>query len=246
MINKFASLLILFFCSVTAFAQENQPIKKRGRPDIPGTFVVELGLNRAQQAPSDFKIGLWGSRTINFYYQYDIRILKSRFSFVPGIGLSLERYKFKNNNILSYANNTTDSVVLMTPTQAGITGVKRSQLITNYIEIPIEIKYSSKPDDPARSFKASIGGRIGYLYDSFTKVKYKENGEKKVYKDKQNFNLNSFRYGLYGKVGIGNFSVFTYYNISPLFKTGKGFRSNTAAGFNDFNTITVGISLASF
>ena len=47
----------------------------------------------------------WGSRTANIYYQYDFRILKSSFSFVPGIGFSLERYKFKDNYMVGYDAN---------------------------------------------------------------------------------------------------------------------------------------------
>jgi hypothetical protein len=37
--------------------------------------------------PNELKYGLWGSRTLNLYYQYDMRIGKSKFSFHPGVGL---------------------------------------------------------------------------------------------------------------------------------------------------------------
>jgi hypothetical protein len=82
------------------------------------------------------------------------------------------------------------------------------------------------------------------MYDAFTKVKYKEDGEVRKFKDNQNFNLNRFRYGVFAKIGIGNFSLFGYYNISPLFEEGKGIYEGNKA--NDFNTMTIGVSLASF
>src|SRR5690606_30868686 len=102
-----------------------------------------------------------------------------------------------------------------------------------------EIRYSTKPDDPARSFKISVGGRIGYMYDSFTKIKYKENSEVKQLKNKQDFNLTKFRYGLTARIGVGNFSLFGYYNLTPLFEEGKGLSDITTETSvkNDFSTL---------
>ncbi|HEY9048736.1 MAG TPA: outer membrane beta-barrel protein [Ohtaekwangia sp.] len=242
--RKFAALLFLSVLMIPAFGQEattTTTTKRTGRPDIPGTFVLELGVNRASGAPSNFKTGFWGSRTLNVYYQYEMRILKSNFSFVPGVGFSLERYKFTNKYTLDYNGST---LLMVSPAQAGRDGTKKSQLITNYFEVPVEICFRSNPEDPARSFKASVGGRVGYLFDSFTKIKYSENGEVKKLKDKQDFNLTKFRYGAYVKVGVGNFSVFGYYNMTNLFKTGKGPTQDSKV--TDFNTMTIGISLASF
>ena len=77
-----------------------------------------------------------------------------------------------------------------------------------------------------------------------TKIKFKDDGELKQIKDKQTFNLNRLRYGVSAKVGFGNFALFGYYNLSPLFKEGEGFHNMGRP--IDFNTFTVGISLASF
>lgn len=245
MIKKLAGIIILSGISFMALSQQKTSTKKTSaRPDIPGTFVVELGLNRDISGPSDFSIGLWGSRTVNVYYQYDFRILKSGFSFVPGIGLSLERYKFKNNYTLDYTTSTSGELTMVSPDDATVPDIRKSQLITNYVDVPVEIRYTLNPDDPSRSFKVAVGGRIGYLFDSFTKVKYKENSEVKKYKDKQDFNLTQFRYGLTGRIGFGNFSLFGYYNLTPLFEEGKGLKENNLS--NDFNTLTIGISLSSF
>lgn len=239
--NKLAAIAILIATTLSAAAQTNEA-PRRGQPNIPGAFVLELGINRALDAPSGFSTAFWGSRTVNFYYQYDIRILNSKFSFVPGIGLSFERFKFKNGATLGYDED--DSLKLFTPAETGLTGMRKSQLVTNYLEIPLELRFSTNPDDPNRSFKAAIGGRIGYLYDGFSKLKYREDGETKRLKDKQSWNLTKFRYGVYGKLGIGNFSLFGYYNLTPLFEEGKGPGEQNMV--TDFQTVTVGISLSSF
>jgi hypothetical protein len=246
---KSAAITLLVAFSLSAAAQVSEPgavsaypaQKKGTKPNIPGTFVLELGINSALNASSRFDLGLWGSRTVNIYYQYEVRILKSSFSFVPGIGLSLERFKFKNGATFAYDE---DSLKLMLPAETLMTGLKKTQLVTNYLDVPVEFRFTSNPDDPARSFKAAIGGRIGYMYDSFAKLKYKADGETKQLKDKQEWNLNRFRYGVYTKIGIGNFALFGYYNLTPLFKEGEGPGEKNVV--TDFQTVTVGISLSSF
>ena len=99
-----------------------------------------------------------------------------------------------------------------------------------------------------RSFKISFGGRIGYMYDSFTKIKYKEDTQVKKIKDKQEYNLSPLRYGLTARLGIGAFSLFGYYNLTPLFEEGEGISDISSSGAvkNNFSTLTIGVSLASF
>jgi len=96
------------------------------------------------------------------------------------------------------------------------------------------------PDDPGRSFKVSLGFKFGVLYDSFTKIKYRQDSETKKLKDKQNYNLNPIRYGVLFRIGAGSFSAFANYTLSPLFKDGEG---PDGAKINNF---TVGLTLAAF
>jgi hypothetical protein len=255
MINRLAGILLFSAISFTAISQTTTETKKTvARPDIPGAFTIELGLNRGLHAPDNFNIGLWGSRTINIYYQYEMRIMKSKFSFVPGIGLSLERFKLVENDLLSFAKVdgiytnpvlNFDSLVIYPPAVHKFPGLKKSQIVTNYVEVPLELRYTLNPDDPARSFKISIGGRVGYLYDEFNKLKYRQNGDTKQLKDKQNMNLNRFRYGVFAKLGFGSFSLFGYYNLSSMFESNNGIYYN-GQRYDDMNTLTAGISLSSF
>src|SRR5690606_26574953 len=249
---KVATLVLLFAFPLMSVAQISEPGAESAyagnrdgdQPDIPGTFAVELGVNRAMDGPDRFDLGFWGSRTLNVYYTYELRIAQSKFSLVPGIGLIIERFKFRNDATLGF-DDATSTVSLLLPSETAITGERKSQLITNYLDVPVEIRFSTSPSDPNRSFKVAVGGRIGYMYDAFAKMKYKVAGEPvKQYKDKQFFNLNRVRYGVSARVGIGNFSVFGYYNLTPLFKEGEGPAEDNAV--KDFKTFTVGISLFAF
>lgn len=247
----FFSTLLFVLLTSAAFAQY-ETVTKTKRPSIPGTFLVDLGINRALNAGSTWKQGLWGSRTVNVYYQYPIRFGRTKFSFNPGIGLSMERWKFTNGAMLmdtvelvSFPNgaaaaNQVEQYNLLSPERVYGSLARKSMFITNYLEMPIEFRFDTKPEDIARSFNVAIGGRVGLRMNSFTKVKYKDGGENIKVKDKQSFGLNDFRYGVYTRVGIGGFSWFAFYNLSEMFEKGKG-----PQGL-DINTLTVGISINGF
>lgn len=216
----------------TATPQPN----RRSLPDLPGSFVLEFGFNRTLDAADTFDIGFWGSRTVNVFYQLDKRIGDTKFSIHPGLGFSFERFKLVNN----YTLTSSVSETRLIPASDLYPGVKKSMLVTNYINVPVEIRFSTRPDDPSRSFRASVGGRVGYLYDSFTKIKYSQDGEVRSIKDKQNYNLRKLRYGAFFKIGIGNIGLITYYNLTPLFDDNEGPEQL------DMSTLTIGLSLSSF
>lgn len=234
-----AKFLVLFMLvGFTALAQESQKPKVY-RPDIPGNFLIDIGFNGVVDNPTNFGIGWFGSHSINLYYYYPIRLGKSKFSFTPGIGLGLDRFKFKKAYYVAdtlrdgafemVANFRKDSTVFK--------GLKKSFLGQQYLDVPLEFRFNANPDDLARTFWVAVGGRVGLLYNPYTKIKGKENGEKYVYKNKFNHGQSDFRYGPSLRVGIGNFNWFGFYNLSPLFAKDKGPDKTT------MTTFTVGISI---
>ncbi|MDZ4716399.1 MAG: hypothetical protein SH819_13120 [Cytophagales bacterium] len=242
MVLRSLAVLGLLCIGTLGFAQETEPVKKKTkRPDIPGAITVEFGFNfKNGVVPADFQKSWWGSRTVNFYYSYQIRLFKSPISFNPGIGLSLERFKFSNNFTLPFSPDADGTYPLVPATDIYPGTVQRSFIVNNFIEAPIEFRYDSKPDDIVRSLSVSLGMRFGLLYDSFTKVDYTHNGEDKSMKDKQWHGMNRYRQAIYGRVGYGGFGLSLYYNTTPLFAPGKG---PEATGMN---TITVTMSVTGF
>jgi hypothetical protein len=232
-IMKKLFLYVLASLALTTAAAQ-QAKKSAGRPNIPGTFLVEFGFNRALNASDTFDIGFFGSRTINLYYQYEIKLGKGKFSFNPGLGLGMERFKFKDSKTLAY--DASGDLQMEAP----LTGTTKSQLIANYLDAPIEFRFNANPYDPNRSFKAAVGFRPGLLISSHTKQKYEQDGDLMKLKDKRPWNLNNVRYGVYGRIGVGNFNAFGYYNLSTYFQERKGIQGN------DINVMTFGISLAGF
>ncbi len=213
-----------------------QKIRKRNaRPDIPGTLLIEFGLNILQDNAESMDVELLGSRTINFIYLYDIQIGSSKFSFLPGIGVGLDRYKFDEDITITRNADGTSSTVAV---PGG--GVKKSMLVTNYLEIPLEFRFHSNPNDKKRSFKLGLGFKAGLLFNAHTKIKQEIDGETTKVKVHDDFALNRFRYGVTGRIGIGGFNVFVYQNMNELFEDGKGPEATSTSN------LTVGVSFTGF
>jgi hypothetical protein len=161
----------------------------------------------------------------------------------------MERWKFTDGAVLIDTTELTGGLPsteqveqynLLSATRIYPKLAEKSMFITNYVEIPIEFRFDTKPEDIGRSFNVALGGRIGILYDAFTKVKYNDLGEVVKVKNKLNHGMNQIRYGVYGRVGIGSVSLFGFYNLSEMFETNKGPLGTT------MNSYTVGISVNGF
>jgi hypothetical protein len=240
MIKRFlfiAALLICFIGSVRG--QEKQ--KKAYKPDIPGFFMVDFGFNFSNGRPANFDNGFWGSRTLNLYYHYPIQIGNSKISYNPGAGFAFERFKLTNDYTLPPQPGSDGSYALITPGNFNSTwSINKSMIVANYFDLmPVEFRFDTNPKDMSRSFSVSLGGRVGVLFESHTKIKYSAPGVNghAIYKDKQEHGLNQFRYSAYTRIGFGNFNLFGYYNFSPYFATGKGPDQTT------MTTMTFGISI---
>src|SRR5699024_5290101 len=100
----------------------------------------------------------------------------------------LEKYRFDKDVTLASANGETAIVPLTEEWD-----VKNSKLAVNYFDIPLELRFHLNKDNFRKSFKIGVGGKVGVLFDSHTKIKYETEGDKKIIKSKEQFGLNRFR-----------------------------------------------------
>lgn len=188
-------------------------------PNLPGNLEVQLGANLLNNAPSTMDLNIWGSKNVNIYYHSQLQLGESHFTFNPGIGLGLEKYSFESNVTLGRV----DREVVIVDLNDGFSGeVKKTKLAANYIDIPLELQYHFNKEDLKKSFRISVGGKIGFLFNAHTKLKFKEDGDNRKTKEHDNFDLSRFRYGLQGKIGFGGFNLYYYHSLSELFKNNQG------------------------
>ena len=99
-------IIILTIVSGVAFAQSTDDVKK-GKPDIPGTLLMDVGFNILNDGPADMDLKFFGSKSVNLYYQYDIPFGDSKFSFHPGIGVGMDKYRFQDDVSLNHGPDLT-------------------------------------------------------------------------------------------------------------------------------------------
>ncbi len=254
---KYSILFLVFaFSSLAVSGQEATPKnnkatrttkliqEKAGRPDIPGDLMIEFGFNWVQEHSPGIGFNTLSSRTFNAYYLYEMNIGESAISFHPGIGIGTEKYAFEQDLTLGYGFDSLGNKEVQYAPLDSIYGIgtsyKKSQINPNYLDIPFEFRWRSRKYDPKSSLKVTLGGKVGFLFGSKTKVKYTEDGETKKTKQKEKFELNTIRYGAYAKIGYGGFSAYCYYSLSDLFIKDKGPMGTT------MYPLTFGFSLALF
>ena len=66
-------------------------------------------------------------------------------------------------------------------------------------------------------FRFGIGPYAAYRIDSWTKYRYREDGDKRKPKEKSNYYLNNFRYGARAQIGWKGIDLFVNYDLNELF-----------------------------
>lgn len=246
-------LLLSLFSCISLFTLANNGPRKRpfnpkdyfglkhvqARPDFPGTLRFDIGINLFQDNLPEMDLDAFGSIAFNIYYYFDKSIGNSHFSFNPGLGFGLDKYSFDKNVTLVNSGNNLIEVAQLADILPNA-DIKKSKLAANYFDIPVEFRFNSRKNDHSRGFKVAVGGKIGILMSSHTKIKYEEEGTTIKLQDKQDFNLNKFRYGAHARVGFGGFNLFFYYGLSELFDNNKGPQGTSVS------TMNFGISIAGF
>ena len=227
-------ILTLALLAITLQAQAQDPVTTNfktpigGRPNIPNDLSIEFGFNQLTNRPADIALNFFGSRTFNVFYQKPFKIFGEQSGFVlsPGIGIATNKFSFKDDeNLFRSSTLGAESSVLKDVSSVyGTTiDVKTNNMAANYLEVPVDLQYNVNKKDYSKSFRVSLGARVGYLYQANTKVSYDSptTGAVKI-KQSENYGLEKIRYGLNFKAGSPGFYVWTTYYLNPMWQTGRG------------------------
>jgi hypothetical protein len=216
-------LLVSFtFCLFqSAFSQKTKPEQEtKERKYKWDGLILDLGFSQFKDNPDILKLNSWKSRGVNMYCYYGIALGKSKFTLAPGFGLGLDSYVFSKESIRLSTSH--DSLIIADPlinsNQSQLIQYNKSKLAANYIDVPLELRFKTGKS-VKKTFRMAIGIKGGVLFNSHTKVKYKDITEDEKWKEKSigDFSLNHFRYGLTARVGYRYFNIFGYYSLSDLF-----------------------------
>jgi len=239
--KKFCGILLLVL-SINAFAQEKQSDKKTKTPKPekvqepkapkvkPDYSKLDLSKRASDHFMLQFGVASWDkpdnittkgfSRTFNGYFLFDFPFKtnpKLSVAVGPGIGsdnifLDKMTVDLNNRNGVTFTRDT-------------ITRYKKNKISSAFLEAPVELRYSTKPDNMNSGWKFALGIKVGTILD--TKIKSKVDLDATgtggyYFKEKDKRFMSSTRFSITSRIGYGNFSVFGSYTITEFFKEGVG------------------------
>ena len=226
--RKVFLFLFAFVFSLTAFSQA---VKKSALSDKPSDhFMIQLANNYWVGAADSVSSRIKSfNRSANVYVMYDKKFRTNpKFSIGIGVGVGTANMYFNKMNV-----NITNSksILPFIRTDTG-NNFKKYKLTTAFLEIPLELRFCSKPDNPNKAIKAAVGVKVGTLINVHTKAKGLRNaGGASIagYTEKESSKgyFNGTRISLTGRVGYGLYSLFGSYGLTNLFKDGVAPVTNT-------------------
>lgn len=149
--------------------------------------------------------------------------IKRNVSLEYGLSVSWMHYRFADDFLIDEDASTFETI----PLEGDF---KKNNLRTTFIQVPLMLTIS----DGRSNFFISGGGFAGLMIGSRQKLKTDGRDKTRI---KDDFNLNSFRYGLEGRIGIGPVSLYAQYSLVPLFQDDRG---------PELMPINIGITLLNF
>ena len=213
---------------------------KKKKIDLSGRsndhLMIQLGYAGWSNKPDSIKTkGL--SRSFNVYFLFDFPFKTNpHLSVAVGPGIASDHIFFDK----TYVGIKDPTTTLKFTNQADTNHFKKTKLTTAWLDLPVELRYSSDPLNSGKSFKAAIGLKVGTLLNAHTRSKELENKSSQSINSytlkeasKSFFNTNHFVFS--ARAGYGHLSLFYSMQLGPLFKTG------TAAGMKPYS---MGITLS--
>ena len=209
--------------TTTIPSANSKKIKLSNRPG--DHLMIQLSSDHWTAMPDSISSHQQGfSRGFNAYFMLDKPFRTApKFSIGIGLGVSVSNIFFKRENI----NLKTTSPLLPFTAADSTDHFKKYKLATGFLEVPLEFRYSSKPQEPNKSFKIALGAKIGTLVNAHIKGKTlqdKNNNSITKYTLKENNKrlINGTRFMATGRIGYGIFSLFGNYQLNNILKDGAG------------------------
>jgi Outer membrane protein beta-barrel domain len=220
--------LLAFTCLMitSLFAQENPETTTKKKPvDLSGRandhLVVQLGYVGWAGKPDSIKTGGL-PKSINVYFMFDFPFKTSpKLSAAIGLGISSDQIMFKK----TYVGIKEQSAVLRFIDQSDTNHFKKNKLVTTYLELPIELRFTADPLNSDKSFKFAIGVKGGVMLNAHTRNKALQNKSGAVIndytmKESSKRYFNTTRISAQARIGWGHFSLYYSYQLTTLFKDG--------------------------
>jgi len=170
---------------------------------------------------------------LTFFAVYNFPIKEEKLKF--GFGLDISFHNLNSDALLQIDTSGVQQFVKFSELYPDLS-YKRNKLHVFYVDLPLEFRLKTE-----KQFRFSAGFKVGMLAQSSTKYigddYVHDTGNEVKYKYFRIHNMESFRYGVYARVGWKWINFYGYYSLSKLFKKDQG---------PEIYPISAGISLYPF
>lgn len=220
------ALIILSLGKVKAQQTDGKVSRKIDISSRPGDHLIfQLSSDHWTGMPDSISSHQSGfSKGFNAYVMLDKPFRSSpKFSVGLGIGVGSSNISFKKMNV----DLKSTSVKLPFIAVDSTNHFKKYKLSTSYLEVPLELRFSSNPLNSNKSWKVAIGGKVGTIINAHTKGKdlqNKNNSSISSYTEKESSKkyFNGTRFMGTARVGYGIFSLFGAYQLNSVLKDVAG------------------------
>jgi Outer membrane protein beta-barrel domain len=194
--------------------------------------IMENGNLNLSAATSDLDMNYGKSTQWKIHvFRQEIDLYKNKVRLIYGPTFEFSRYNF--TNAIKFTPNQPSLQINREP--EGVRHVN-NRLYTSWLQVPVMIGYESNPKRKGQSFRAAVGVYGSLLLAS--NHEYRVEGEANEVNIKDDFNLNTFRYGLTGRIGFGRVTLYADYALNSMFK-----EDQAPAAFNKLHSFSIGMTL---
>jgi hypothetical protein len=236
--KKLTTLMIALLFSVMVFAQNDQDEKSERRMQrnlgTRHSMNFDLGINNIlengkspQESNAQYAVKPIGS--------WNFAINSVNNTHIGGAlylqwGGSLSWYNFKFEDAATRIIKLDDRIEFIKDDRPEL-NLTKSKLTSSYLNITVvpmldfsndKRRYRSSWHHKQDGFRIGVGAYAGYKIDSHSKAVYEIEGSKKRDKNKDNYFLNTWRYGGRLQAGYRDVDFFINYDVSELFAENKG------------------------
>jgi len=146
--------------------------------------------------------------------EFDIPLYKKYVGFGTGLGIEFNNYRLSKNYVL-----TNDSSSLYAYYDSTTTYTK-NKLVVPWVTMPFLLEFKVPVNDKSLNLGFGVLGAV--RLGGHTKMIYDYKGNDIKDKQRGDFHMNWYRYGLTGQIAYGSVGLFVNYSLSSLFKDNEG------------------------
>ncbi len=222
--------------------KKSDPNKSENRTT--SQFVFATGYNNlvTDGAVANSQFGYARSTFYEWGLTWNTRLSKNNnlLHFKYGVGFIYNMLHATNNRVFTEIGNQTVLIDAGVDTKANKTYFKNV-----YFVVPMHLEFDfskTQTVDDKKIFKShkgarfGIGGFVGVNTNSKQFIRYNQDGHKISVRDKGDFNVNDFTYGLSTYIGYKQTSLYLKYDLNPMFKNNAVDQNNISLGIRfDWN-----------